>query len=221
MSAMGNDESDNYEARQGDADAEYRREYNAWLAAMTPEERRRAESLGLAKPVVEDAGGGFGSRDIADTPLAAEWPKEVGEGEGEDGGNGVYPPMGTVVLSTEGGGGRNIDETVWDAVRRLVGEVLSQPDRSLAVECLALSSGMSYLGDSMSEVARRHGVTRAAVSKRCVELTDKLGLPPSRAMRSRAARESYRQTQLRIRNGHEKQKEGSKRHAEHDRNSGS
>lgn len=217
---MGNDE-DNYEARQGDADAEYRREYNAWLAAMTPEERRRAESLGLAKPVVEDAGGGFGSKDIADTPLAAEWPKEVGEGEGEDGGNGVYPPMGTPVLSPGGGGGRAVDETVWDAVRRLVGEVLSQPDRSLAVECLALSSGMSYLGDSMSEVARRHGVTRAAVSKRCVELTDKLGLPPSRAMRSRAARESYRQTQLRIRNRHEKQKEGNKRHAERHRNPGS
>lgn len=215
---MGNDD-DNYEARQGDADAEYRREYHAWLAAMTPEERRRAESLGLAKPLVEDAGGGFGSKDIADTPLAAEWPKEFGEGEGEGGGNGVYPLTGTFVLSTGGGGGRAVDETVWDAVRRLVGEVLSQPDRSLAVECLALSSGMSYLGDSMAEVARRHGVTRAAVSKRCVELTDKLGLPPSRAMRSRAARESYRQTQLRIRNRHEKQKEGSKRHAERHRDS--
>ncbi|MCC6352308.1 MAG: hypothetical protein IT577_00400 [Verrucomicrobiae bacterium] len=217
---MGNDD-DNYEARQGDADGEYRREYNAWLAAMTPEERRRAESLGLAKPVVEDAGGGFGSKDIADTPLAAEWPKEFGEGEGEDRGNGVYPTMGTPVLSPGGGGGRALDETVWDAVRRLVGEVLSQPDRSLAVECLALSSGMSYLGDSMAEVARRHGVTRAAVSKRCVDLTDKLGLPPSRAMRSRAARESYRQTQLRIRNRHEKQKEGIQRHAERHRNSGS
>jgi transposase-like protein len=99
--------------------------------------------------------------------------------------------------------------------------VLSQPDRSLAVECLALSSGMSYLGDSMSEGARRHGVTRAAVSKRCVELTDKLGLPPSRAMRSRAAREAYRQTQLRIRNSHEKKNEGKNRHARRRRNTGS
>lgn len=221
MSDMENGENDNYEARQGDADAEYRRHYNLWLAAMTPEERARAESLGLAKPVVEDAGGGFGSKDIADTPLAAEWPKEVGEGHEESLSNGVYPAKGTFVLFPEGDGGRDVDETVWDAVRRLVAEVLSQSDRSLAVECLALSSGMSYLGDSMVEVARRHGVTRAAVSKRCVDLTDKLGLPPSRAMRSRAARESYRQTQLRIRNGHEKQKEGSKHDARRRRDSGS
>ncbi len=218
---MGNDENDNYEARQGDADAEYRREYNAWLAAMTPEERRRAESLGLAKPVVEDSGGGFGSKDIADTPLAAEWPREFGESDAGEGNEGVNSPAGATESSPKGGMAGAVDETVWDAVRRLVGEVLSQADRSLAVECLALSSGMSYLGDSMSEVARRHGVTRAAVSKRCVELTDKLGLPPSRAMRSRAARESYRQTQLRIRNRHEKRREGSQRHAERHRDTGS
>lgn len=43
----------------------------------------------------------------------------------------------------------------------------------------------------MTAIAQRHGVTRAAVSKRCVELTEKLGVMPSRAMRSLTARAAY------------------------------
>ena len=45
----------------------------------------------------------------------------------------------------------------------------------------------------MTEIAKRHGLTRAAVSKRCVELAQKIGLPPSRAMRSLTARVAYAQ----------------------------
>ena len=48
----------------------------------------------------------------------------------------------------------------------------------------------------MTEIAKRHGITRAAVSKRCVELTLALDLMPSRAMRSLNARHSYRQSRL-------------------------
>ena len=62
---------------------------------------------------------------------------------------------------------------------------------------LPLVSGLLYGGDAMAEIARRHGVTRAAVSKRCVELTELLGLRPSRAMRSLTARESYRDARIR------------------------
>jgi hypothetical protein len=43
----------------------------------------------------------------------------------------------------------------------------------------------------MTEIANRHDVTRAAVSKRCVELTQSLNLKPSRAMRSLLARQNY------------------------------
>ena len=222
MNDMGNN-GDNYRARQGDADAAYRRHYNLWLAAMTPEERRLAQSLGLAKPVVEDAGGGLGSKDIADTPLAAEWPRDIGEAEEEGPNNGVHPPLGTSVSSPTEGGGFAADETVWDAVRRVLAEILCQSDRSLALDCFALTTGLSYFGDSMVELARRHQVTRAAVSKRCVEFAERLGLAPSRAMRSRNARKSYQQIQLRIRRqqDHQNQKQRSKRHAERRRNTGS
>jgi len=56
----------------------------------------------------------------------------------------------------------------------------------------------------MTEIAQRNGVTRAAVSKRCVELTQKLKINPSRAMRSLTARISYARTQHILRHNHEK-----------------
>jgi hypothetical protein len=47
-------------------------------------------------------------------------------------------------------------------------------DARLTAECIALVSGLSYTGSSMTEIAERQGITRAAVSKRCVELTELL-----------------------------------------------
>ena len=83
-----------------------------------------------------------------------------------------------------------------DLIRVLVGELLSQDNARLSIECLALVTGLSYTGDSMTTIARRHNVTRAAVSKRCVEFTRALRLDPCRAMRSLKARESYRKSRI-------------------------
>lgn len=77
-------------------------------------------------------------------------------------------------------------------LRRLIGELMSQSDAKLSLECLSLVTSLIYDGDSMTRIASKYGVTRAAVSKRCVELTKALNLNPSRAMRSRKARTSYR-----------------------------
>jgi len=46
----------------------------------------------------------------------------------------------------------------------------------------------------MTEIARHHRVTRAAVSKRCIEMSRSLNLDPTRAMRSLKARESCRKS---------------------------
>ena len=66
-----------------------------------------------------------------------------------------------------------------------------------------LVSGLIYSGDSMTDIAQRHGITRAAVSKRCVELTELLNLRPSRAMRSLTARKSYRSARIQSTKSHE------------------
>lgn len=74
-------------------------------------------------------------------------------------------------------------------VRRLVGLMLADSNPALGVECMALVTGIGYEGSSMAEIARRHGVTRAAVSKRCVDLCDAFGIPPVRAQRDLMNRE--------------------------------
>ena len=83
--------------------------------------------------------------------------------------------------------GASPDERVCEAVRRVVGELLCQSNQALAIECFSLVTGLGYIGDSMTEIGHRHGVTRAAVSKRCIELADALGLDPSRAMRKKTS----------------------------------
>lgn len=81
-------------------------------------------------------------------------------------------------------------------VRRLVGLMLADSNPALGVECMALVTGIGYEGSSMAEIARRHGVTRAAVSKRCVDLCDSFGIPPVRAMRPETNRERCRESRL-------------------------
>jgi predicted DNA-binding protein YlxM (UPF0122 family) len=85
-----------------------------------------------------------------------------------------------------------------------VAEIIYHDNARLTAECIALISGLSYDGCSMTEIAKRHGITRAAVSKRCVEMTELLGLRPSRAMRSLTARKRYRDARIRTTRSHER-----------------
>ncbi|EDY21009.1 hypothetical protein CfE428DRAFT_1302 [Chthoniobacter flavus Ellin428] len=180
-------QADDYSKKQTIKDASYARDYKAWLATLTPEERWRVAELGLDAPLLPKDGGGFLDKDAADSPMASEAPAPIPEDA---------PPEATAgILGTE---------DVWDVLRRLVGQLLAERNARLSLECLALVSGLSFLGDSMTAVARRHGVTRAAVSKRCVELTEHLNLLPSRAMRSLTARRAYRAAQVSTRTHYER-----------------
>lgn len=171
---------------------QYVRDYEAWVAAMSDEERAKAAALGVDKPMPEDhhaAGIGL-DEDMADSVAASYTPDMAALIDGEE-----APAQDT--------GHHSDPDQIWDVMRRLVGEFLDTTNRSLTAECLAAVSGMSYTGDSITEIAKRHGLTRAAVSKRCVELTRKLKLLPSRTMRSLTARDSYRHAQLHIRHSYE------------------
>ncbi|MCW1921314.1 hypothetical protein OKA05_02045 [Luteolibacter arcticus] len=70
------------------------------------------------------------------------------------------------------------------SLRKLLFVLLADRNTRLGVECMALVTGIGYDGSSMADIASRHGVTRASVSKRCIELCETFGLPPARAMRS-------------------------------------
>lgn len=61
----------------------------------------------------------------------------------------------------------------------------------LMVRCLRFVFNLE--SSSQSEIAEEFGLTRAAVSRICVSLTDRLGIAPSRGMRTLQAREAYRE----------------------------
>jgi len=180
--------SNDYAASQSVKNARYKREYESWIAGLSPKDRARFEGEGLAAPCMDDQPASHCGLtvDIAESPVASD---DFDIADAID----PEPQSGDSLT----------DEALWDIMRRLLGEILGMHNRSLTVECLAIVSGLSYFGDSMCDIARRHGVTRAAVSKRCVELTERLSLPPSRAMRSLTARKSYRAAQIRVRANHE------------------
>ena len=185
---------DDYTSRQAARDAEYDRAYRAWVQSLPEEERRAMEKAGLHAPSLQRHGTGSASCDAAESRQMREGDDpallpDCGEDQ-EDGGDYCEPYSGC----TYG----QLDEAVRDAVRHVIAEILGHDNARLTAECFALVSGLLYGGDSMAEIARRHGVTRAAVSKRCVELTGLLGLRPSRAMRSLTARRSYRDARIRF-----------------------
>lgn len=80
--------------------------------------------------------------------------------------------------------------------RRMVGFLLADSTPALGIECLALVTGIGYDGSSMSEIAKRHAVTRAAVSKRCIDLCEAFGIPPVRAMRPEKNRARCREARV-------------------------
>jgi len=148
-----------YSDRQRSRDANYQRDYDRWVKSLPPEERRKLAGMGLGKAEVSHkAGSGF--KDLTDSPLCSTPPGEMLSND---------DPQLDAAVMPEG-------ESPHEILRRLIGELMHQDHSRLALDCLALVTGLAYEGDSMTEIALRHDVTRAAVSKRCVELTLALNL---------------------------------------------
>ena len=177
--------SDDYAKKQTKRDAQYEREYEAWVKSMTLAERREAEKLGLLKPCIQRHGNGAPDHDMAESSRASHTPDIAALVDHE----GEAPESHSMGSATE-------------ILRHFVADLLSEGNTRLTIECLAIALGLSaYDGETMTEIAQRHGITRAAVSKRCVDITQRLNLPPSRAMRSTRARRIYQKAQLK-RNRH-------------------
>jgi hypothetical protein len=175
--------SDDYAKKQAKRDAEYERDYEAWVKSMTLEERREAEKLGLLKPCLQRHGNGAADHDMADSPAASHTPDIAGMVDHED------DTQQEVIQAGMAEANR--------ILRHLVADLIDEANMRLTIECLAISLGLSaYNGDSMTSIAKRCGVTRAAVSKRCVDITKRLKVLPSRAMRSTKARKIYRKAQI-------------------------
>lgn len=175
---------DDYFSRQKAKDKHYAESFEtpeakAWIAGMSSDERARYEKLGLLKPLLPKQGSTAPEQDAAESKHAL-----------------VEAPTFEDIDPAQDVAGASHDE-IFDALCKFACEVLSQGNARLALECLLLSCGMGLnQGESMTSIAKRYHVTRAAVSRRCVDITTKLNLPPSRAMRSKKARVAYRKVQI-------------------------
>ena len=200
---------DEYANRQAERDRGYcdsweTPEARKWITALPPEELRRLEAEGLLSPMLPKDGVANGcgiEEDNADSPLASVDAPRVSASDSLDAILADYPHLEAAIeeRARQMAGGSEGKELI----RRLIGELLNQGNAKLSIECLALVTGIGFNGDSMVDIARRHGISRSGVSKRCVELTEALDLPPSRAMRALTARKAYAETQHKIRRSHE------------------
>lgn len=70
-------------------------------------------------------------------------------------------------------------------------EIVHAPNPQLEAEVMAIASGVLDSKGIQTRIAAKHGVSRAAVSKRVVAFADEWNLPPSGAMKSTASRLTF------------------------------
>ena len=96
-------------------------------------------------------------------------------------------------------GGGQASRTFGDeAAIRLLQALTNSQTRQTAMKAECYLAVINRKPESQTEIARKYGVTRAAVSKVIVSIKDDLDLPTARHMKSDTARESYRTRALRI-----------------------
>ncbi len=160
------------ETNQRDRDEEYEKQYKAWVAGMSPSERRELESMNLLKP------------DFSRTVSKGQHDHEILE-------NREAPSVEPFAIPKK-------EEGVYEQAQRLalrwtrigLSNILN-PTKGSTVEYEAAIVGLSIgsLGMvSISHQAHRFGVGRAAISKRCVAFCKDSGMPPSHYMKSASNR---------------------------------
>lgn len=147
----------------------------------------------MAKPREEDF------RDPADSIHASYWP---------DMADGIDTPADRLREAVASGDPATIaahirgevDAQIADRISNAIAFVLSEVDLddspALGVQCCLYA--INRLSSSETEIARRFGVTRAAVSKRVIRYCDSLKLREARGMKRKEVRATYRNRQRKI-----------------------
>jgi hypothetical protein len=175
-----------YHQRQAEADQEYAREYASWIASIGQEEREQLAALGLDSPEIPKRSAGIGlSCDAAEQSAASCLDEIIDESAGPQEHDDDFWKVAA-------------DLRAGEAIIRIVSEILGGGNAALTTECLALATGVAYEGASESAIALKFGITRAAVSKRCIELSERLGVKNPRAMKTERAREIYRERAIAV-----------------------
>ena len=201
--------SDDYAKRQAERDRKYRESFQSpeareWLAKLPHEERRKLETDGLLAPMLPKDGTANGcgiEDDAADSPCASVDAPRISAADSLDAIIADYPHLEAAIeeraRKINGGGSRG------DVLASFCARMRGCANPVLVFDAICYATGVSSLeGQSGVELAAKHGVTKQAFSKIAVEWCTKFGLPPARSMKSRRARESYRERAKKVHSRH-------------------
>lgn len=167
--------SDPYIKRQSAWERQYAEEYRNWTDSMTSSERQDLKARKLDKFQITYVVKGAAKQDAAEWALASYEVDYAAIIDGED----------------ESGIEQSTKMDAVDAVRHLIAELMTHSNPRLTLECLALVFGLwGNLGDSLTDIGNRNGVSAQAVSERCIALCKKFGTPPPPAMYTKKAKNS-------------------------------
>ncbi len=172
--------SDDYAKKEADRNKQYREswetpEVQAWIASLSPEERQRMEAKGILGPMLpKDGGGALLDCDLAESPLASSAP-DIAELV-----DGAAPEA------------RPDAQARSDVLASFCARMRGCANPALVFDAVCYGTGvLSVEGQSATELAAKHGVTKQAFSKIAVQWCTTFDLPPARSMKSKKARTSY------------------------------
>jgi hypothetical protein len=170
-------EDNAYALRQAQRDAQHAEDYRRWVDTLPEAERAQLRSLGIDRPDINYHGSNARfDRDLADSSLASAPSDIVEHIDGEK-------PSGVTTT-----------EVCGDALASFCARMRGCSNPALVFDAVCYGTGILAMeGQSATELAARHGVTKQAFSKIAVEWCVKFGLPPSRAMKSKRSRVAYRE----------------------------
>jgi hypothetical protein len=176
-----------YAEHQSASDAAYDREFREWVGKMPADERAQLEAQGIAAPdTSRRAGGGDGDAITLARAVSPEASPVESAAAALD--PAERDPEELQALA---------QRAAADALASFCARIRAHPNPLLVFDALCFATGlMDVEGLSETELAARHGVSRAAFSKLAVQMTETFGLPPSRGMRSRRARQAHREVRL-------------------------
>jgi len=179
-------------------DAEYATAYRDWLATLPPDERARLATQGLGEPDTKRHTSQHDDETVMELTESPEiQPDDQVEEDDERAFAAKQAAQSATPVPADSSPSPGGYLAAGDILASFCARIRAHPNPLLAFDAACFASGlMGIEGLSETALAKRHGVTRAAFSRLVVQWSQTFGLPPSRGMRSKRARQSYRKSRL-------------------------
>jgi hypothetical protein len=179
-------------------DAEYATAYRDWLATLPPDERARLAAQGLGEPDTKRHTSQHDDETVMELTESPDiQPDDQVEEEDERAFAAKQAAQSTTPVTLTASPTPGGYLAAGDILASFCARIRAHPNPLLAFDAACFASGlMDIEGLSETALAKRHGVTRAAFSRLVVLWSQTFALPPSRGMRSKRARQSYRKSRL-------------------------